>query len=105
MEVDRLADLVAEALEDGDRFDGEADVRGVGKLMAHAARVSAGRSRREHRLALDEHDIGHAAAGEVAGDAGTHASAADDHHLGATLHRTGEGVQGSRFRVQGSFRF
>src|SRR5262245_53451646 len=74
--------------------------------MTHPAGVSAGGSGAEHLLALDEDDIGDAEAGEVIGDARAHASAADDHDVSGAFHVAhADRVQGSWFRVLGSFSF
>ena len=100
MEVDRLADLVGEPLEQPDRLDRQADVRLVRELVAHAAGVATGRSGAEQLLALDQHDVGDAAAREVVGDARAHAAAADDYDIGRRFIG-GEAVV-SGFRVRGS---
>jgi hypothetical protein len=86
MEVDRVSDFVGEPLQHADRFDREPDVGFVGKLMPDAARVAAGRSRAEQLLALDEDDVGDAAARQMIGHAGAHAAAADDHNFSGPLH-------------------
>src|SRR5476649_2718404 len=100
MEVDRLTDFIGEALEHADGLDGEADVRFVRELMPHAAGVAAGRSGGEHLLALEEHNVGHAAQREMTGDARADAAAADDHDVGGGFH---DWVRGSGFKVLGSF--
>jgi len=87
VKIDRVAHFVAEPLEHTDRFDRQPDVRLVRELVAHAAGVAAGGSGAEHRLALDEDDVGHAAPREVIGDRRAHAPAADDHDVGRPLHR------------------
>ena len=90
-----------------DRLDGEADVRLVRELVAHAAGVATGRSGAEQLLALDEHDVGDAAAREVVGHACAHAAAADDDDIGRRFHRRRRRrerfwVLGSGFTVLGS---
>ena len=86
VEVDRIAHLVGEPLQHADRFDGEADVRLVRELMPDAAGVPPGRSGPEQRVALDEHDVGDAAPGEMIRHARPHAPAADDHDIRGPLH-------------------
>jgi hypothetical protein len=66
--------------------------------MADAARVPSGRSGREHLLALEQDDVGDAAAGQMIGDARAHAAAADDHDVSGWFH---DRVQGSWFRGSG----
>src|SRR5206468_12564103 len=96
MEVDRMADLVLEPLEERDRFDREADVRLVRELVADAARVAPGGSRAQQRLALEDDDVGHAAAREMVGDAGAHAPAADDDDFSRALHANNRPRGGKR---------
>jgi hypothetical protein len=54
--------------------------------MAEAAGILARRSRRELRLALEQHDIGDAELGEMPGDAASHAPAAGDDHIRGLFH-------------------
>ena len=91
MKVDRLADLVSEPFQETDRFDGELDVRRVRELVAHAAGVPPGGAGGQQLLALDEHDVGDAAASEVVGDTRTHAPAADDHRVRCPFHLVPDG--------------
>src|SRR6185436_11903968 len=86
MQVDRLADLVREPLEQSDRLNREADVRFVGELVADAAGVAARGPGGEQLLALDEDDVRDAAPSQVIGDARAHAPAANDHHVSGALH-------------------
>ena len=86
MEIDRVADFVGEALEQADRLDRQLDVRLVRELMPDAAGVPAGGSCPEHRLALEQHDVGDAEPGEVIGDARAHTTAADDDDFSRSFH-------------------
>ena len=80
-EVDRAADLGFEAGEEGDRLARQRDVGGIGELVAHAAGVAPGGAGAELGLALDQHDLAGAVAGQVVGGGRAHAAAADDHHI------------------------
>ncbi len=71
-----LADQLVPALELVEAAQREADVELVGELQPRAAGRARGGAARE-RLALEQHDVGDAARGEMERGAGTHGAAAD----------------------------
>ena len=86
VKIDRRADHLFKPRHHGNRFKRKVDVGGMRELVPHAAGILAGRTSGELRLALDQHDVGHPALGEMPGDAAAHASAADDHDICCVLH-------------------
>src|SRR5512147_1610517 len=86
MQIRGIADFLLKSLQQSNRLDREADVRGMRELMPYAARITARRSGPEHGLALDEHDVGDAETSQVIRHARAHTSAADDDDVGGALH-------------------
>src|SRR5206468_8333253 len=68
VKIDGRADFVGESFQQLDRFEGELDVRAVRELVPHAAGIAAGGSRGQQLLALDQDDVGDAAACQVIRD-------------------------------------
>ena len=75
------AELLLEPLEDLDGLQREADLRLRRELRADAA-GGLRRGAAAHRLALDDHDVAHAAPSEVIGDGAADHAASDDHDAG-----------------------
>jgi hypothetical protein len=89
VEIDRHADDLLEASDHRDRFLRQLDVGRVRELMTDAAGVLARRSRRQLRLALEQHDVGDAALRQVPRHAASHAPAAHDYYVCCRSHRKG----------------